>query len=175
MHRELFLSSCAWRGCWPPSSSPEGIGGGISNRCSWREPWFLLEVIVTWQDLTHLQVTVAGFPGSAAGCRAMALHLQPLKSLLPRGTASFTPAWSLPCQSICLCWVNADLFAPCQAKQVGSQGVKRSCWPTAESACSPLRMLFTKQPRQEGEWMQWHLYVCCYLHLLLEAMGRPQE
>lgn len=101
---------------------------------------------------------------------------QPRRSLLPRGTASFTPACSLPCQSICLCWVNAGLFTLGEAKQVGPQGLKCSRCPAAESVCSPLRMLFTKQTRKEGERMQSHLYnVCHYVPVLPQAIGRPQE
>lgn len=101
---------------------------------------------------------------------------QPLKSLLPRGTPGFPPTWSLPCQSVCLCQVNAGLFTPCQAKQVGPQGVKCPHWPAAEFVCSPLRMLFTKKTRKEGEQMQRRLCnVCHRLHLLPEATGRPQE
>jgi len=116
MHRELSLSSHAWRGCWPPSSSPEDAGGGISDCCSWREPCFLLEVTVAWQDLAHLAVAVADFPGSAMaqsrlqGCgspphscsKGSCLGAQPA-SLLPGACpakafacAGWTPAASHP-------------------------------------------------------------------------------
>lgn len=122
--------------------------------------------------LLILVVTGAGILGPSTckvGCRAVGLHFANAKPLSQGGSclnSYLEPA--LPKHSLVL--VSSHL-----AKQSRSDFREHSNWPTDEGVCSALWICSAGRSRKEGEQMQLYpCNVCCYMHMLPKAIGRPQ-